>query len=56
VRGFIPKFLIGYCRYESATPEDPAAQLVKDLDKFDMVMQAFEYEEKEKRFGDLVSI
>jgi hypothetical protein len=29
---------------------------VKDLDKFDMVMQAFEYEEKEKRFGDLVSI
>lgn len=27
--------------------------LTKDLDKFDMVMQAFEYEEKEKRFGDL---
>ena len=27
--------------------------MTKDLDKFDMVVQAFEYEEKEKRFGDL---
>ena len=40
-------------RYENANPEDKPAQLTKDLDKFDMVVQAFEYEEKEKRFGDL---
>ena len=40
-------------RYELAHPDDTAALLTKDLDKFDMVVQAFEYEEKEKRFGDL---
>ena len=40
-------------RYELAHPDDNAALLTKDLDKFDMVVQAFEYEEKEKRFGDL---
>ncbi len=40
-------------RYEAAHPDDECATLAKDLDKFDMVLQAFEYEEKEKRFGDL---
>ena len=45
--------LIILLRYELAHAEDKSALLTKDLDKFDMVVQAFEYEEKEKRFGDL---
>jgi putative hydrolase of HD superfamily len=46
-------FKTAFNRYENANAEDKPAQLTKDLDKFDMVVQAFEYEEKEKRFGDL---
>ena len=40
-------------RYEEQHPEDPMAHLTKDLDKFDMYMQAFEYEEKTKKAGSL---
>lgn len=36
-------------RYEEQHPDDPQAQLTKDLDKFDMIMQAFEYEERSKK-------
>lgn len=47
------QFTDAFKRYEAAHPEDKLASLAKDLDKFDMVFQAFEYEDKEKRFGDL---
>jgi len=46
-------FIEIFQRYEVAHPDDKFALLAKDLDKFDMVFQAFEYEEKEKRLGDL---
>ena len=37
--------------YESG--QSPAACLVKDLDKFDMILQAYEYEKADKRPGGL---
>jgi 5'-deoxynucleotidase YfbR-like HD superfamily hydrolase len=52
VSGIISPVMINF-RYELAHGEDKSALLTKDLDKFDMVVQAFEYEEKEKRFGGL---
>ena len=42
-----------YNRYEEQHPGDKAAHLTKDLDKFDMIMQAMEYEEKSKK-GDFL--
>ena len=36
-------------RYENQAEDDHAAQLTKDLDKFDMVLQAFEYELKKAK-------
>lgn len=35
-------------RYENCSPQDPAAVLTKDLDKFDMILQAYEYEQIQK--------
>ena len=34
-----------FWRYEQQSPEDKEARLTKDLDRFDMVVQAMEYEE-----------
>ena len=42
-----------YIRYEEQHPGDKPAHLTKDLDKFDMIMQAMEYEEKSKK-GDFL--
>ena len=39
----------GFERYEEQNSNDQDAKLTKDLDKFDMIMQAFEYEEKSKK-------
>ena len=36
-------------RYEDQKPEDLEARLVKDLDKFDMILQAWEYERRDKK-------
>ena len=36
-------------RYENQKPGDLEAKLVKDLDKFDMILQAWEYEKRDKR-------
>jgi len=36
-------------RYEDQKPEDKHAQLVKDLDKFDMILQAWQYERRDKK-------
>ena len=36
-------------RYETQHVDDPEAKLTKDLDKFDMIMQAFEYEQRGKK-------
>merc|ERR1719374_234414 len=41
--------LISFRRYEDQKPGDHNAALTKDYDKFDMILQAFEYEKKEKR-------
>lgn len=41
--------LIPFRRYEEQKPGDFNAILTKDYDKFDMILQAFEYEKKEKR-------
>lgn len=41
----------GLERYEAQLPGDHDAILAKDLDKFDMIMQAYEYEGKEKSRG-----
>ena len=38
-----------YRRYEDQKAGDHNAILTKDFDKFDMILQAFEYEKKEKR-------
>ena len=43
------EFFNAFERYEEQDPNDPEAKLTKDLDKFDMIMQAFEYEEKSKK-------
>ena len=34
----------GFNRYEEQRENDDAAKLTKNLDKFDMILQAFEYE------------
>ena len=36
-------------RYEDQLPGDLPAQLTKDLDKFDMILQAWEYEKRDKK-------
>ena len=36
-------------RYEDQKAGDEAARLVKDLDKFDMILQAWEYEKRDKK-------
>ena len=36
-------------RYENQAAGDLEARLVKDLDKFDMILQAWEYEKRDKR-------
>ena len=43
------EFFNAFERYEEQHPGDKAAHLTKDLDKFDMIMQAMEYEEKSKK-------
>ncbi len=43
------EFYNGLERYEAQDPGDGEAKIAKDLDKFDMIMQAFEYEEKSKK-------
>jgi len=43
------EFFNAFERYEEQHPDDAMAHLTKDLDKFDMFMQAFEYEEKTKK-------
>merc|ERR1712111_209457 len=50
----LPGHIIKNCyhsfrRYEDQKPEDKHAQLVKDLDKFDMILQAWEYEKRDKK-------
>ena len=43
------EFFNAFERYEEQHPGDYDAKLTKDLDKFDMIMQAYEYEEKSKK-------
>ena len=43
------EFYNAFERYEDQHPSDLMAQLTKDLDKFDMIMQAFEYEQKAQK-------
>jgi putative hydrolase of HD superfamily len=43
------EFFNGLERYEEQHPDDWDAKLTKDLDKFDMILQAYEYEEKCKK-------
>ena len=38
-------------RQEYEAGESPEARLVHDLDKYDMILQAFEYEQREGRKG-----
>ena len=50
----LPGHIIKNCyhsfrRYEDQKPEDKHAQLVKDLDKFDMILQAWQYERRDKK-------
>ena len=48
--GHIVKELYGsFRRYEEQRQGDIAARLVKDLDKFDMILQAWEYEKRDKK-------
>jgi len=48
--GHIIKELYGsFRRYEEQREGDIAARLVKDLDKFDMILQAWEYEKRDKK-------
>jgi len=48
--GHIVKELYGsFRRYEEQREGDIAARLVKDLDKFDMILQAWEYEKRDKK-------
>ena len=46
---FLVELFNAFERYETQHEEDPAARLTKDLDKFDMVFQAFEYEQNGKK-------
>lgn len=43
------EFSNAFERYEVQDRDDEQAKITKDLDKFDMIMQAFEYEEKVKK-------
>ena len=43
------EFYNGFERYEEQHPGDQDARLTKDLDRFDMIVQAYEYEEKSKK-------
>ena len=43
------EFFNAFERYEEQHPGDNDAKLAKDLDKFDMVMQAYEYEDKTRK-------
>ena len=43
------EFYNGLERYEAQDPGDSEAKLAKDLDKFDMIMQAYEYEERSRK-------
>ena len=36
-------------RYEDQRKGDMSARLVKDLDKYDMILQAWEYEKRDKK-------
>ena len=38
---------------EYENQETPEAKIVKDFDKFDMILQAFEYETEQDRLGSL---
>ena len=41
-------------RYETHREGDSGAKLTKDLDKFDMILQAFEYERAERKRKDFL--
>ena len=48
--GFVVGDLLGsFKRYEDQREGDEVAKLVKDLDKFDMIVQAWEYEKRDKK-------
>ena len=48
--GFVVGDLLGsFKRYEDQKEGDEVAKLVKDLDKFDMIVQAWEYEKRDKK-------
>eukprot|EP00042_Codosiga_hollandica_P036879 m.286100 g.286100 ORF g.286100 m.286100 type:complete len:201 (+) comp54981_c0_seq5:1053-1655(+) len=47
------EFMSLFLEYEAGT--SPDAMFVKDIDKFEMVLQAYEYEQAEKRPGGLPS-
>jgi len=48
--GHVVQRLYGsFRRYEDQKEGDEAARLVKDLDKFDMILQAWEYEKRDKK-------
>ena len=48
--GHIVHLIYGsFRRYEDQKPGDVEAKLVKDLDKFDMILQALEYEKRDKK-------
>ena len=43
------EFFNAFERYETQHVDDPEAKLTKDFDKFDMIMQAHEYEQRGKK-------
>ena len=45
----VNNFYKSFRRYEDQEVGDKAAKLVKDLDKFDMILQAWEYEKRDKK-------
>ena len=48
--GHIVERLYGnFRRFEDCEESDPEAMLVKDLDKYDMILQAWEYESRDKK-------
>merc|ERR1712112_592760 len=48
--GHIVEDIFGsFLRYEVAKEGDNEAQIIKDLDKFDMILQAWEYEKRDKK-------
>ena len=43
-------YVVTFCpRYEDQRDGDSQARLCKDLDRFDMIVQAWEYEKRDKR-------